>query len=100
MGMFYTRSKPKRKKQTPKQLRDIEDAKASAKELKAKWDKEQSFSSRNTGTVLKGIKVKDGPREGPPKLINPPGRVRQTIPSLVTPGGDAVKKPDKVYTGT
>lgn len=96
MALIYTRDRPKRKKLTPKQIKDQEALAAAAKALKQKWTEMVKFADRNTTqTKKKEKKVK----HGPPPLTNPPGRPRQVIPSLTTPGGEAVKRPDKVYTG-
>jgi hypothetical protein len=95
MGLFYTRNTPKRKKETAKQKRDREEAKQAAKALQDKWDAVPKFSSKNRGKVVPVVK------EGPPALTAPPGRGNtKHLPSKVTQGGEATKKPDKVYTGT
>lgn len=94
MALIYTRNKPKRKKETAKQKRDREDAAASAKALKAKWENEPKFADKNRGKV---VAVKKG---GPPTLGVPPGRETLRHPSMVTKGGDATAKEKPVYTGT
>lgn len=96
MGLIRTKEKAKRKRPTAKQLQDKADAQASAKALKEKWKAAPKFAGKYAALPKKELKVK----AGPPALTNPPGRNRQQVPSLSTPGGEAVKKPDKVYTGT
>lgn len=95
MALFYTRNKAKKKKETAKQKRDREEATAAGKALKEKWASEEKFSSKNRGKVVPVVK------EGPPPLTTPPGRTTtHHLKSKVTPGGEATKVPDKVYTGT
>lgn len=94
MTVFYTRNKPKRKKLTAKQIRDLEDTKQSAQALKEKWDNEPTFARKKQ-------KVKVKIKQGPPPLTTPPGRTTSNhLPSMVTPGGEATQKQKPVYTGT
>jgi hypothetical protein len=96
MGLFYTRSKPKRKKETVKQKRDREEAKAAGQALKDKWANEPKFADKNRGKVVPVKKA-----EGPPPMTTPPGRSTSNhLPSLMTPGGEATQKEKPVYTGT
>lgn len=96
MGLIQIRTKQKRKKPTPKALQNLADTQASAQVLKDKWATAPKFAGKYAALPKKKLKVK----EGPPALTNPPGRAKQLIPSLSTPGGEAAKRPDKVYTGT
>lgn len=95
MALIYTRNKPKRKKETAKQIRDREEAAASAKALKDKWANAPKFADKNRGKVVEVKKV-----DGPPALTEPPGRKTKRHPSMVTAGGDATAKEKPVYTGT
>lgn len=101
-GIIYGRTSSKKKKKTAKQLRDEAELKAAAKALQDKWANVPKFSDKNRAPPPDEPTGKHLPkkRREVPKLTAPPGREKKTIPSRVTPGGDATKKPDKVYTGT
>lgn len=96
-GLIYTRDKPKKKKLTLKQIKDRQELVSAAKALKDKWANAPKFAERNSTPEAK--KKKKAQVEGPPALVAPPGREADRLPSRVTPGGDGLKKPDKVYTG-
>jgi hypothetical protein len=95
-SLIYIRNKPKRKAETAKQKADRLAAAEAGKALKDKWANIPKFSDKNR-TKVQTIKVV----AGPPVLTAPPGRGNtKHLPSVVTPGGEAVVKPKPTYTGT